>query len=38
MRFRSKQGICLQFIAYKEKVNCQLGHLLSTVAVYIANL
>ena len=38
MRFRSKQGLCLRFIVYEEKVNCQLGHPFSTVTVYIAKL
>ena len=26
MLFRSKQGLCLRFIAFEEKVNSQLGH------------
>ena len=38
VRFRSKQGLCQRFIVYKEKVNCQLSHPLSTVTVYIAKL
>ena len=38
MRFRSKQGLCLRFIIYEEKVNGQLGHPFSTVTVYIAKL
>ena len=38
MRFRSKQGLCLRFIVYGEKVNCQLGHPLFTVTVYVAKL
>ena len=38
VRFRSKQGLCQRFIVYKEKVNCQLSHLFSTVTVYIAKL
>ena len=38
MRFRSKQRLCLRFIVYEEKVNCQLNHPFSTVTAYIAKL
>ena len=38
MRFRSKQGLCLRFIVYEEKVNCQLHLPFSAVTVFIAKL
>ena len=35
-----KTRLCLRFIVYEEKVNCQLdhGHPFSTVTVYLAKL